>query len=298
MPLEDEFGDVIGKARRGHGLSPSAVASAVGLTEDALAAIERYERLPTRDEVGQFARLFSLPADRLWDIATEAWDAPSVPLMTRPPASLRIECVTLPYPVHCFLVAAADGSCLVIDTGTEAGPLLAKIRETDLAGGGNPHHARTRRSHRRPDRGAAGYRGAGLHWRSGRQRRGARPAGRSPPHRCRPAALVGITGGTGHPYAWSHTRQSLLPDRQGGFRWRHHVCRLRRRHALPGGLSRHPPVRPGAAVAATTGDTGVPGSRSRHDRSQRAGPQPLRLARASPLATLNHTKRRSASAGS
>ena len=76
MPLEDEFGDVIGKARRGHGLSPSAVASAVGLTEDALAAIERYERLPTRDEVGQFARLFSLPADRLWDIATEAWDAP------------------------------------------------------------------------------------------------------------------------------------------------------------------------------------------------------------------------------
>ena len=130
MPLEDEFGDVIGKARRGHGLSPSAVASAVGLAEDALAAIERYERLPTRDEVGQFARLFSLPADRLWDIATEAWDAPSVPLTTRPPASLRIECVTLPYPVHCFLVAAADGSCLVIDTGTEAGPLLAKIRET------------------------------------------------------------------------------------------------------------------------------------------------------------------------
>ena len=130
MPLEDEFGDVIGKARRGHGLSPSAVASAVGLTEDALAAIERYERLPTRDEVGQFARLFSLPADRLWDIATEAWDAPPVPLMTRPPAPLRIECVTLPYPVHCFLVAAADGSCLAIDTGTEAGPLLAKIRET------------------------------------------------------------------------------------------------------------------------------------------------------------------------
>ena len=130
MPLEDEFGDVIGKARRGHDLSPSAVASAVGLTEDALAAIERYERLPTRDEVGQFARLFSLPADRLWDVATEAWDAPPVPLTTHPPASLRIECVTLPYPVHCFLVAAADGSCLVIDTGTEAGPLLAKIRET------------------------------------------------------------------------------------------------------------------------------------------------------------------------
>ena len=130
MPLEDEFGDVIGKARRGHGLSPAAVASAVGVTEDALAAMESYERLPTRDEVGQFARLFALPADRLWDIATEAWDAPPVPLTTAPPASLRIECVTLPYPVHCFLVAAADDSCLVIDTGTEAGPLLAKIRET------------------------------------------------------------------------------------------------------------------------------------------------------------------------
>lgn len=130
MPLEDEFGDVIGKARRGHGLSPAAVAAAAGLTEDALAAMESYERMPTRAEVDQFARLLSLPADRLWDIATEAWDAPPVPLMTGPPASLRIECVTLPYPVHCFLVAAADDSCLVIDTGTEAGPLLAKLRET------------------------------------------------------------------------------------------------------------------------------------------------------------------------
>ena len=127
MSLEDEFGDVIGKARRGQGLSPSAAAAAVGVTEDALAAMESYERLPTRDEVAQFARLLSLPADRLWDIATEAWDAPAVPLQT---ATLRIACVTLPYPVHCFLVAAADGSCLVIDTGTEAGPLLARIRET------------------------------------------------------------------------------------------------------------------------------------------------------------------------
>ncbi len=127
MPLEDEFGDVIGKARRGHGLSLSDVAAAVGLTEDGLTAMERYERIPTRDEVEQFARLFSLPADRLWDIATEAWDAPTVPLST---ATLRIVCITLPYPVHCFLVTAADGSCLVIDTGTEPGPLLAEIRAT------------------------------------------------------------------------------------------------------------------------------------------------------------------------
>ena len=127
MPLEDEIGDVIGKARRGHGLGLPAVAVEVGRSADELAAMERYERAPTRAEVDLFARLFSLPADRLWGIATEAWDAPEVPLRT---PDFRIERITLPYPVHCFLVGASDGTCVVVDTGTDPGPLLAKIRTT------------------------------------------------------------------------------------------------------------------------------------------------------------------------
>ena len=221
--------------------------------------MESYERLPTRDEVAQFARHLSLPAERLWEIAIEAWDAPAVPLRT---ATLRIACVTLPYPVHCFLVAAADGSCLVIDTGTEAGPLLAKIRETGwqvaaiLITHGHGDHTGGLTEVQRAT-GAPVYIGAP----------DASAAAHVPPDAVHRIAadrqfFVGITRGTGHSYARSHAGQRQLPDRRNGIRRRYHVCRLRRGHALARGLPGHSPVRPGAAAATAAGDARVPGARS------------------------------------
>ena len=51
--LEDEFGDIIGKARRGNGLSVGEVAAQAGLTEAQLSQMEDYTLKPTEDQVSQ-----------------------------------------------------------------------------------------------------------------------------------------------------------------------------------------------------------------------------------------------------
>ena len=49
--LEDEFGDIIGKARRGQELSAEDLGRAVGLTEREWARMEGYEWIPDPDLV-------------------------------------------------------------------------------------------------------------------------------------------------------------------------------------------------------------------------------------------------------
>ena len=46
--LEDEFGDVVGKARRGQEIAVAALADRVGLTAGDIARIEDYELVPGR----------------------------------------------------------------------------------------------------------------------------------------------------------------------------------------------------------------------------------------------------------
>ena len=58
--LEDEFGDIVGKARRGQELSEEAVSRAVGMTEREWARIERYEWVPEVNLVVQIADVLGL----------------------------------------------------------------------------------------------------------------------------------------------------------------------------------------------------------------------------------------------
>ena len=47
IALEDEFGDIIGKARAGMGKSLAEVAAEAGIDETDLRALESYERAPS-----------------------------------------------------------------------------------------------------------------------------------------------------------------------------------------------------------------------------------------------------------
>ena len=72
--LEDEFGDIIGKARRGQSLSPSQIATATGITETELARMEQYTLKPTETQVHRLAEILNLDGTKLLDIATEQWE--------------------------------------------------------------------------------------------------------------------------------------------------------------------------------------------------------------------------------
>ena len=72
--LEDEFGDIIGKARRGQNMSHSEIADAAGITESDLSRMEQYTLKPTESQVYKIAEVLNLDGTKLLDIANETWE--------------------------------------------------------------------------------------------------------------------------------------------------------------------------------------------------------------------------------
>ena len=72
--LEDEFGDIIGKARRGLGLSVAAVAKQVGVSAGEIEEMERYALTPDQAVIDRLAAVLGLQEARLGAIAREEWE--------------------------------------------------------------------------------------------------------------------------------------------------------------------------------------------------------------------------------
>ena len=72
--LEDEFGDIIGKARRGLGLSVAAVAKQVGVSAGEIEEMERYALTPDQAVIDRLAAMLGLQEARLGAIAREEWE--------------------------------------------------------------------------------------------------------------------------------------------------------------------------------------------------------------------------------
>ena len=122
IPLEDEFGDVIGKARRGLGLEPAEVAQRADLDEGRRAKhgglrapADARRKRPPGGGVG------SLHAPSLWDVATEAWR----PQAQAPTLAGGLQVRMIPYPpmrVTMYIVGdPATGDALVGGPGGVAG---------------------------------------------------------------------------------------------------------------------------------------------------------------------------------
>jgi glyoxylase-like metal-dependent hydrolase (beta-lactamase superfamily II) len=67
--LEDFFGDIVGKARRGRGLSEKALAEAAGLTSEEVGLIEAYELTPEDGRIRALAGALHLDGEKLLGIA-------------------------------------------------------------------------------------------------------------------------------------------------------------------------------------------------------------------------------------
>ncbi len=84
MPLEDDFCDIVKKARLGRGLAVAELAQRAGVPPGDMTVLERGGRAPTRAEVEALARALQLRAGPLIQIAIEGWKPahpPTIPCL-------------------------------------------------------------------------------------------------------------------------------------------------------------------------------------------------------------------------
>jgi transcriptional regulator with XRE-family HTH domain len=159
MPLEDEFCDILKKARTGHGLSVGDVSRMVGLPSADISGLERGEQVRDRAAVQVLAEALGLRAEPLAQIAIDKWE----PLAQRQPVWIETVHGSIGgYGVQGYIVHD-QGEAVVIDTAYNA---------AQVAIGGDLPDPWSRRSCRgdRPPSGSSGsscVSGPGRHRTSG-----------------------------------------------------------------------------------------------------------------------------------
>ena len=126
--LEDEFGDIIGKARRGQKMSQKETADAVGISESDLSRLEQYTLNPTESQVYKLAEVLSLDGAKLLAIANEEWEPEPA---QQSDDTLEVITVSAPvggWPVNAYLlICKATDEAAIIDTAASPDLILSEI---------------------------------------------------------------------------------------------------------------------------------------------------------------------------
>lgn len=130
--LEDNFSDIIQKARTGLGRSVEAVAKAAGLSPSAVRVLESGERPPDENEAMAIAKALELDGAKLYPIATGAWQ-PKAPPERTAPSVICLNGSYRGYEVHGYLCFDPDSrEAVLIDTAYEPEKPLAALKEHNL----------------------------------------------------------------------------------------------------------------------------------------------------------------------
>lgn len=147
MHLEDEFGDIVRKAREGKGLSQKEVADSAGLQVEEIAGFEAYRSRPDRAQSNALAEVLALSKEALWQIAVGAYkpavegDLPGLEIETLTFTEMNSRC----YLLHCrptqatFLIDPGDSPEEILDLlaakGWELTAILVTHGHSDHIGG-------------------------------------------------------------------------------------------------------------------------------------------------------------------
>lgn len=127
--LEDEFGDIIGKARRGQHLTLAQTATAAGIPESQLSSMEQYTVKPTEAQVYRLAEVLNLDGAKLLDIAIERWSPNPTDLAEH--AALDVVTISAPvggWPVNAYLlICRATDEAAIIDTAAHPRLILEQL---------------------------------------------------------------------------------------------------------------------------------------------------------------------------
>jgi hydroxyacylglutathione hydrolase len=124
--LEDEFGDIVGKARRGLGLSPQQLAHTAGLDASQVAAMEAYRFTPEHPAIERIAAGLNLDGAKLAAIALDGW----LPAPKTLSQWGDIEMISSDYGsgiVNCYLQWDDARNAALFDTGVDAEAVLRII---------------------------------------------------------------------------------------------------------------------------------------------------------------------------
>lgn len=120
MPLEDDFSDILKKARTGQGLSVGDVSRMTGLPGGDIAALERGDQARDRTEVRALAKALGLRAEPLEQIAIDKWE----PVAQDPPTWVeQVQGSINGYGVQGYILHD-EGEAVMIDTAYNAAAML------------------------------------------------------------------------------------------------------------------------------------------------------------------------------
>ncbi len=127
MILEDEFGDVVKKARVGNGFSHAELAAKSGVEAGRIQAFERYEQSPERTESDGLAKALHLHSEALWGIATVEYRPPTFEAAP----GIVLERFTFPeMNSNGFLVHfEASADTFLIDPGGDPAAMVQRLQE-------------------------------------------------------------------------------------------------------------------------------------------------------------------------
>ena len=132
LELEDEFGDIIQKARDRNSWSQYELANAVGLLVKDVGRIENYEWIPPDETIFKIANSLHLHGPSLKAIANMEWG----PKEPQNDSALDLICLNVfigLYPVKCYLIRCLEtNESAIVDTGGNPEAIIHKAREVGL----------------------------------------------------------------------------------------------------------------------------------------------------------------------
>ena len=130
--LEDEFGDIIGKARRGLGLSVAAVAEQVGVSAGEIEEMERYALTPDQAVIDRLAAVLGLQEARLGAIAREEWEPAASDFMASDDIAIERFLVE-EYNANVYLLHnKRTQTALLVDAGGLGEAVVQHVRQADV----------------------------------------------------------------------------------------------------------------------------------------------------------------------
>ena len=130
MKLEDDFCDIVKKARLGQGRSMEAIAQASGMRVEDVSSLERGSRVPTADEARALAAPLGLRANALCAIAAGEW-TPCLPPSYGGPYVDTVLGDIGGYEVKGY-VMHDSGEAILIDTGYNPTAMIQTLAQKHL----------------------------------------------------------------------------------------------------------------------------------------------------------------------
>ena len=128
--LEDEFGDIIKKARKGLNLSIERLAQDTQILHTQISKMESYSIKPTAGHVDRLAKRLGLSAKKLQLIAEENWSPKPIPIDHDSKLSvLRISNNVNGWPVHAYVLKCEKSKQLaIIDTAANPKMVIERVK--------------------------------------------------------------------------------------------------------------------------------------------------------------------------